>query len=209
MPQFGECPLPSPPPRGRGRISADFAVAGGLKSNLDLQPLISGCLKNKKAVCTTYFPCRTLNPNSRPVLSPRGRELERGQQAARLVFWAVGVLGKVAAIWRIPSPQPSPTGEGAGCSGFKRCRPSEKECPKYQQQEFFRQPLSQGRWNKRRERFFRQPLNPSVGCVPQGTHAVGWGCRENGGRVRAYRTHPTMQATVCYGLLVKNMPYDK
>ena len=38
--QFGECPLPSPPPRGRGRIIASFAVAGGLKSNLDLQPLM-------------------------------------------------------------------------------------------------------------------------------------------------------------------------
>ena len=37
--------------------------------------------------------------------------------------------------------------------------------------------LSKGRWNKRRKRFFRRPLNPSVGCVPQGTHAVGWGCR--------------------------------
>ncbi len=76
--QFGECPLPSPPPRGRGRIIASFAVAGGLKSNLDLQPLISGRLKSKKAACKTYFPCRTLNPNSYPVLSPRGRELERG-----------------------------------------------------------------------------------------------------------------------------------
>ncbi|XQD07528.1 hypothetical protein ACM720_06980 [Neisseria sp. LNP16475] len=46
-----------------------------------------------------------------------------------------------------------PTGEGAGFSGFKRYRSSEKECPKHQQQEFFRQPLSQGRWNKRREIF--------------------------------------------------------
>ena len=94
-------------------------------------------------------------------------------------------------FWEMPSPQPSPTGEGAGCSRFRRCRSSEKECRKYQRQEFFRQPLSQDRWNKRRERFFRRPLNPSVGCVPQGTHAVGWGCRENGERVRAYRTHPT------------------
>ena len=91
----------------------------------------------------------------------------------------------------MPSPQPFPTGEGVGCGGFKCCRPSEKECPKHQQQEFFRQPLSQGRWNKRRERFFRRPLNPSVGCVPQGTHAGGWGYRENGERVRAYRTHST------------------
>jgi len=53
--------------------------------------------------------------------------------------------------------------------------------------------LSKGRWNKRRERFFRRPLNPSVGCVPQGTHAVGWSCRENGERVRAYRSHPTYE----------------
>ena len=110
----------------------------------------------------------------------------------------------VAEIRGMPSPQPSPTGEGADCSGFRRCRSSEKECPKHQQQEFFRQPLSQGGWNKRCKRFFRRPLKPSVGCVPQGTHAVGWGCRENGGRVRAYRTYPTyglrlatMRATAC------------
>ncbi|HGG9964143.1 TPA: hypothetical protein ACJKDS_000353 [Neisseria meningitidis] len=31
MPKFGECPLPNPPPRGRGQ--ADFAVAGGLRKN--------------------------------------------------------------------------------------------------------------------------------------------------------------------------------
>ena len=51
--------------------------------------------------------------------------------------------------------------------------------------------LSKSRWNKYRERFFRRPLNLSVECVPQGTHAVGWDCRENEERVRAYRTHPT------------------
>ncbi|ENT0710909.1 hypothetical protein CIF65_10300 [Neisseria gonorrhoeae] len=52
MPQLGECRLPGPPPRGRERIAADFAVAGGLKSNLDL-PLISGRMKNKKTACTS------------------------------------------------------------------------------------------------------------------------------------------------------------
>ncbi|HHA4048673.1 TPA: hypothetical protein ACOB2D_001952, partial [Neisseria gonorrhoeae] len=45
LPQLGECPLPSPPPRGREWVSADFSVAGGLKNNLNLQPLISGRLK--------------------------------------------------------------------------------------------------------------------------------------------------------------------
>ncbi|HGN6944951.1 TPA: hypothetical protein ACKW1H_002121, partial [Neisseria gonorrhoeae] len=48
LPQLGECPLPGPPPQGRERIAADFSVAGGLKNNLNLQPLISGRLKNKK-----------------------------------------------------------------------------------------------------------------------------------------------------------------
>ncbi|EOG0552601.1 hypothetical protein ACIJFL_002226, partial [Neisseria gonorrhoeae] len=85
MPQLGECPLPGPPPRGRERIAADFAVAGGLKSNLDL-PLISGRLKNKKQPAQPVFLAANLNPNSLPVLSPRGRGLERGQQAARLVL---------------------------------------------------------------------------------------------------------------------------
>ncbi|EPI0747419.1 hypothetical protein ACI7ZX_002131, partial [Neisseria gonorrhoeae] len=64
---------------------ADFSVAGGLKSNLDL-PLISGRMKNKKQPAQPVFLAANLNPNSRPVLSPCGRELERGQQAARLVF---------------------------------------------------------------------------------------------------------------------------
>ena len=33
MPKFGECPLPSPPPRGRERVAADSSVAGRLKKN--------------------------------------------------------------------------------------------------------------------------------------------------------------------------------
>ena len=156
-----------------------------------------GRLKSKKTACTTCLPCRTFNPNSLPSSLPWERV--RGRATSRKAcIGAVRVVGKVAAIWRMPSPQPSPTGEGADCGRFMRCRSSEKECPKYQRQEFFRQPLSQGRWNKRCERFFRRPLNPSVGCVPQGTHAVGWSCRENGERVRAYSAHPTMRATACF-----------
>ena len=129
-----------------------------------------------------------------PTATPSSLLWERVRERAtsrKACIWAFRVLGEITEIREMPSPQPSPTGEGVGCSEFRRYRSSEKECPKHQQQEFFRQPLSQGRWNKRRERFFRRPLNPSVGCVPQGTHAVGWGCRENGERVRAYRTRPT------------------
>ncbi|OIA06998.1 hypothetical protein BBZ80_08260 [Neisseria gonorrhoeae] len=55
MPQLGECPLPGPPPRGRERVAADFAVAGSLKSRLDKQPLITGRLKNKKQPAQAIF----------------------------------------------------------------------------------------------------------------------------------------------------------
>ena len=164
MPRFGECPLPNPPPRGREQVAVDFAVAGDLKGNLSLQPLITGRLKSKKAACTTCFLAEPLTRTATPSSLPWERVRERAT-SRKACIGAVKVLGKIAAIWRMPSPQPSPTGEGAGCSRFRRCRPSEKECPKYQQWEFFRQPLSQGRWNKRRERFFRQPLNPQVATV--------------------------------------------
>jgi len=33
LPKFGECPLPSPPPRGREQVAADSGVAGRLKKN--------------------------------------------------------------------------------------------------------------------------------------------------------------------------------
>ena len=152
MPPFGECPLPSPPPRGRGWIAADFAVADGLKSSLALQPLISGRLKNKKQSAQPIFLAEPLTPTATPSSLPWERVRERAT-SRKACIGAVRVLGKIAAIWGMPSPQPSPTGEGAGCSKFKCCRSSEKERPKHQRQEFFRQPLSQGRWNKRREIF--------------------------------------------------------
>ena len=73
-------------------------------------PLIVGRLKRKKAACTTYFPCSPLNPNSRPVLSPRGRELERGQQAARLVLGRLGCWGRLLKFGECPLPNPPPRG---------------------------------------------------------------------------------------------------
>ena len=88
--------------------------------------IYKGRLKNKKQPTQPIFLAEPLIATTAHPLS-RGRELERGQQAARLVILAVRVLGKIAAIRRIPSPQPSPTGEGAGCSRFCGCRRFEKQ----------------------------------------------------------------------------------
>ena len=147
--------------------------------------------EKQKAACTTCFPCRTLNPNSHPVLSPRGRELERGQQAARLVFGRLGCWGRLLQFRECPLPNPPPRGREQVAADSSVAGRLKKNALNINSWNFSGSLLSQGRWNKRRKRFFRRPLNPSVGCVPQSTHAVGWGCRENGERVRAYRTHPT------------------
>ena len=83
----------------------------------------------------SIFPASPLIPTVTPSSLPWERVRERAT-SRKACIGAVRVLGKVAAIRRMPSPQPSPTGEGAGCSEFKRCRSSEKECPEHQQQEF-------------------------------------------------------------------------
>ncbi|HFC0677201.1 TPA: hypothetical protein ACFBYX_002239, partial [Neisseria gonorrhoeae] len=56
----------------------------------------AGRLKSKKQPAQPVFLAANLNPNSLPVLSPRGRGLERGQQAARLV------LGRLSCWERLP-----------------------------------------------------------------------------------------------------------
>ena len=73
--------------------------------------------EKQKATYTTYFPCRTLNRNNRPSSLPWERARERAT-SRKACIWSVRVLEKIAVIRRMPSPQPSPTGEGAGCSKF-------------------------------------------------------------------------------------------
>ena len=120
-------PSPQPSPTGEGADCSRFHGCRRFEKQLGFTTVDCRSSEKQKAACTTCFPCKTLNSNRHPVLSPRGRELERGQQAARLVFGRVRSLRKVAAIRGTPSPQPSPTGEGAGCSRFYGCRQFEKQ----------------------------------------------------------------------------------
>ena len=104
---------------------------------LDL-PLIVGRLKRKKAACTICFPCRTLNPQQPPHPLSRGRELERGQQAARLVFGQLGYWERLPQFGECPLPSPPPQGRGKVAADSSVTGRLKKECPKHQRQEFFR-----------------------------------------------------------------------
>ena len=108
----------------------------------------------------------------------------------------LGCWERLPPFGEYPLPTPPPRGRvqvAANSGGAGRLK---KNARNINGSNFSGNLLSQGRWSKRRERFFRRPLNTSVGCVPQGTHAVGLGWRENGERVR---TAHTLHAS--YGLL--------
>ena len=113
LPKFGEHPLPNPPPQGREQIAAGFAVAGGLKSNLDLQPLISGRLKSKKQSAQPIFLAKPLIPTATPSSLPWERARERAT-SRKVCMWAVRVLGKIAVIWGNVLSPTLPHGGGSG-----------------------------------------------------------------------------------------------
>ena len=196
MPKFGECPLPNPPPQGRERVAADFAISGNLKHSLGLQPLISGRLKNKKQPVQPIFLAEPLIPTATRPLS-RGRELERGQQAVRLVFGRLGYWERLPRFGRIPSPQPSPTGEGADCSGFKRRRPSEKRMPETSTTGIFQVAFIARQMEQTPRAFFQTTFEP-IGRVCAARHARGGLGLQGKWRTRACVPHtPYMRATAC------------
>ena len=115
-----------------------------------------------------------LNPNSHPVLSPRGRELERGQQAARLVLGRLelGCWERLPKFGECPLPSPPPRGRGQVAADSGVAGRLKKNARNINGRNFSGSLLSQSRWNKHRERFFRRPLSPSGrGCTAR--HACG------------------------------------
>ncbi|HGL9228741.1 TPA: hypothetical protein ACKLQI_002165, partial [Neisseria gonorrhoeae] len=76
-------PSPRPSPTGEGVGFGRFFGCRRFEKQIGFTTVDAGRLKNKKQPAQPVFLAANLNPNSRPVLSPCGRELERGQQAAR------------------------------------------------------------------------------------------------------------------------------
>ncbi len=153
--------------------------------------IYKGRLKRKKAACTICFPCRTLNSSRYPVLSPRGREPERGQQAARLVFGRLGIWERLPQFGECPLPSPPPQGREQIAAGFTVTGGLKSNLNL--------QPLIAGRLKSKKQPaqpiFLAKPLIPTASPSslsweraresnkPQGLYFGGWvvgkGCRNS------------------------------
>ncbi|MDK6725567.1 hypothetical protein QP713_05075 [Neisseria mucosa] len=88
--------------------------------------IYKGRLKNKKQPAQPIFLAEPLIPTATPSSLPWERARERAT-SRKACIEKIEVLGKITEIREMPSPQPSPTGEGVGCSGFCGCRRFEKQ----------------------------------------------------------------------------------
>ena len=147
-----------------------------------------------------------LNPNSRPSSLPWERARERAT-SRKACIWTVEVLGKVATIRGMPSPQPSPTGEGAGCSGFRRYRSSENA--RNINSRNFSGSLYRKADGTNIASVFQTAFEP-IGRVYAARHARG-GLRLQGKwRTRACISHaPYMRAMACYACFGSNSEITK
>ena len=84
--------------------------------------IYKGRLKSKKQPAQPIFLAKPLIPTASPSSLPWERVRERATSRKACIL-VVELLGKIAAIWRMPSP----TGEGVGCSRFCGFRQFEKQ----------------------------------------------------------------------------------
>ena len=252
MPPFGECPLPSPPSRGRERVAADSSVAGRLKKNArningrnfsgslyrkadranatsvfqtTFEPIGRMCaarharggvrLRGKwrtracvphtpymraTACCTICFPCRTLNPQQPPRPLSRGRELERGQQAARLLFGRLGCWGRLPKFGECPLPNPPPRGRGQVAADSGVAGRLKKNARNINSRNF--QAAFIARQMEQTPRVFFQTTFEPIDRVCAARHARGGLGLQGKWRTRACVLHTLyMRATACYKLL--------
>ena len=145
---------------------------------------------------TTCFLAEPLILTAAPSSLPWERARERAT-SRKACMWAVRVLGKVAAIGRMPSPQPSPTGEGADCSGFRRCRSSEKRMPEISTAGIFQVAFITRQMEQTPRAFFQTAFEP-IGRVGAARHARGGVGLLGKWRTRACVSHaPYIRVTAC------------
>ena len=142
------------------------------------------------------FLAEPLTPTAAPSSLPWERARERAT-SRKACIWAVRLLGKIAEIRGMPSPQPSPTGEGADCSRFRRCRSSEKRMPETSTAGIFQAAFIARQMEQMPQAFFQTTFEP-IGrvCAARRTRWVGV---QGKWRTRACVPHtPYIRATACW-----------
>ena len=139
-----------------------------------------------------------LNPNSHPVLSPRGRELERGQQAARLVLGRLelGCWERLPKFGECPLPSPPPRGRGQVAADSGVAGRLKKNARNINSRDF--QVAFIARQMEQTPRAFFQTTFESIGRVCAARRARGGLGLQRKWRTRTCVPHtPYMRATAC------------
>ena len=111
-------PSPQPSPTGEGVGCSRFHGCRRFERQLGFTTVDFRSSEKKKSSLHNLFSLQNpLTPTATPSSLPWERVRERATSRKACIS-VVELLGKVVAIWRMPSPQPSPTGEGAGGSRF-------------------------------------------------------------------------------------------
>ena len=162
-------PSPQPSPTGEGADYSKFCGCRRFEKQLGFTTVDAGRLKNKKQPAQPVFLAKPLTPTAARPLS-RGRELGRGQQAARLVFGRFRCWEGCRNLENALSPA-LPHG-GVGCSRFKRYRSSEKRMPEISTAGIFQAIFIARQMEQTPRAFFQTAFEP-IGRVCAARHARG------------------------------------
>ena len=157
-----------------------------------------GRLKNKKQPAQPVFLAEPLIPTAAPSSLPWERVRERAT-SRKACIGAIRVLGKVAEIRRMPSPQPSPTGGGGRLQRIQALQVVWKRMPETSTEGIFQVASIARRMEQTPRAFFQTTFEP-VGRVCAARHARGGLGLQGKWRTRACVPH-THTLHVGYGLL--------
>ena len=164
-------PSPQPSPTGEGADCSRFKRCRRFEKQLGFTAVDAGRLKNKKQPAQPVFLAEPLIPTATPSSLPWERARERAT-SRKACIGVVRVLGKIAAIWENTLSPALPTGEGAGCSGFKHCRSSEKRIPEISTAGIFQVAFIARQMEQTLRTFFQTTFEP-IGRVCATRHARG------------------------------------
>ena len=153
--------------------------------------------EKQKAACTTCFLAEPLTRTATPSSLPWERVRERAA-SRKACIGAVRCSERLPKFGECPLPNPPPQGREQIAADSSVAGRLKKNARNINSRDF--QVAFIARQMEQTPRaFFQTAFEPSVGCVPQGTHAVDWGCGKNGERVRTAHALHAGYGLINYG----------